>query len=167
MSEPLTLDAMLASIGWRLDYHGNGDVCATDVHSGALRISDRWGPDWTRAAIFACGSRGPEGAWLTFDEAVAAAYRHHVLGEREAVDPGDSTGARCAVYAVEAGPVEDCDEGDPLVAAFIRWRDADDPRPLWEYVGTDEAGLDARIRRRMTDIDGTPDTLPAVDACAS
>jgi hypothetical protein len=141
MSEPLTLDTMLAAIGWRVDRHSNGDTCATDAASGALRISDRWGPEWIRRDHFACGSRGPEGAWLTFDEAVAAAYRHHVLGEREAVDPSDSTGARCPVYAVEPAPYDD---------------DLGNAGPWWDVAPPDAA-----------DSDGTPDTLPAVDACAA
>jgi hypothetical protein len=173
MSEPLTLDTMLAAIGWRVDRHSNGDTCATDAASGALRISDRWGPEWIRRDHFACGSRGPEGAWLTFDEAVIAAYRHHVLGEREAVDPADSTGARCAVYAVEAGPVEDIDAG-PHLAHWMVYAEDD-----FDVIAVDEASAIERVEiehgpvtgavvfRIGDDSDGTPDTLPAVDACAS
>jgi hypothetical protein len=151
MSEPLTLEDIAAlpvgaRVWWHDDWHFQAERVGPNLWTG---LDDIEGEDFTDADM-----AGDPVVYLVEPEEAENA-------------PADSTGARCAVYAVEAGPVEDCDEGDPLVAAFIRWRDADDPRPLWEYVGTDEAGLDARIRRRMTDIDGTPDTLPAVDACAS
>jgi hypothetical protein len=96
----------------------------------------------------------------------------HVLEIREPA-PGDSTGARCAVYAVEAGPVDDIDAG-PHLAHWMVYAEDD-----FDVIAVDEAGAIERVEiehgpvtgavvfRISADSDGTPDTLPAVDACAA
>jgi hypothetical protein len=97
----------------------------------------------------------------------------HVLEIREPA-PGDSTGARCAVHAVEAGPVEDIDgacyacgepatchgryEGHGSVQFACDECCGHGCEDGWcEPVDTDANAGDSDFT----------DTLPAVDACAS
>jgi hypothetical protein len=120
MSEPLTLEDIAAlPVGARVTWRSriSGDVFAT-----------RLGPnDWE-------SERGAR-----FTDYVIASGGPTYLAPADA--PGDSTGARCPVYAVEPAPYDD---------------DLGNAGPWWDVAPPDAA-----------DSDGTPDTLPAVDACAA
>lgn len=73
--------AQLAVLRWRRE--DAPFLHAVDDDNGAIRVSDRWGPDFVLRGFWTCGTTGPRGRWATFEEAVDAAYRHLVLREPE------------------------------------------------------------------------------------
>jgi hypothetical protein len=79
--------------------------------------------------------------------------------------PGDSTGACGAVYAVEAGPVEDEDDVRALIpvpgCGLGDWWCHGSCRRHGQCMYCTDG------RPNHGNADGTPDTLPAVDACAA
>ena len=76
-ADRLTKAEKLTAIGWQ--WETTPYVHATDPTTGAVRIADRWGD--APEGYWYCGSRGPGGQWPTFDAAVDAAWRFHVLHE--------------------------------------------------------------------------------------
>jgi hypothetical protein len=152
MSEPLTLEDIAAlPIG----------TVVTWSHNGGAYTAERVAADTWRS--------GP----ADYDDEAMVDGPPVYLAPPDPADPADSTGARCAVYTVEAGPVDDIDAG-PHLSHWMVYAEDD-----FDVIAVDEAGAIERVElehgsvtgavvfRISTDIDGTPDTLPAVDACAS
>jgi hypothetical protein len=71
---------------------------------------------------------------------------HREPGPDEGGDSGSYFDSDDAAHTVEAGPVDDCDDVGPRCLCPV-------------CVGCMDTG--------SADSDGTPDTLPAVDACAA
>jgi hypothetical protein len=151
MSEPLTLEDIAAlPVGARVWW----------PYDGRNYTAVRVGPDLWHSL---------DGVGEFDDSEIVSTPTY--LGEPHA--PGDSTGAADLVHTVEAGPVDDINAG-PHLSHWMVYAEDD-----FDVIAVDEAGAIERVEsehgsifgavvfRIGADCDGTPDTLPAVDACAS